>query len=295
MTLRIATRRSPLALWQARSVGDALGVEYEFVHLETEGDLRSTASLHEMGGQGVFVKEVQAAVLSGRADIAVHSAKDLPTMSVPGLEICAVPLRGEVRDALVGGSLAGLKNAATVATSSSRRISQLRTLRPDLKIVPVRGNIQTRIERSREHDALMVAAVALERLELHEEAMEIFSIESFCPQVGQGALAVECRTDDGAVKELLQSLDHGPSHRAVVAERAMLERLGAGCTLPVGGYAYAEDDTLTLSGFVGSLDGRINVKAIQSGTDPVALGVALGEELMGLGGDALLEQAMSSR
>ncbi|MGC8464308.1 MAG: hydroxymethylbilane synthase [Acidimicrobiales bacterium] len=293
MTLRVATRSSPLALWQAHTVGGQLGVPYEIVEIHSEGDRRLREPLAEIGGQGIFVKEIQQAVLDGRAEIAVHSAKDLPTAKVPGLQLAAVPVRAEVRDALVGQSLGALRKGATVATSSARRRAQLLSLRPDLVVSEVRGNMATRLAQLPPGGSLFVAAVALERLGLKDRIVEVLPVESFCPQVGQGALAVECRSDDSTSLAMLAEIDHRESHRAIAAERAMLERLGAGCTLPVGAYAVSTGERLDIQGFVASLDGRVVIRMSGHGDDPVRVGQGLGDALLARGGRDLLVELVS--
>ncbi len=212
-TIRAATRGSPLARWQADHIAALLraidpDVTVELVVVDTQGDRRLDVPIWELGGKGVFAKEVQAAVLDGRADIAVHSAKDLPSLAVPGLVIAAVPERGDPRDALVGSTLAALPKGAEVATGSLRRQAQLAAARPDLRFVGLRGNMATRIARAAEHDAVVVAATALDRLGLADRIAERLSTEIVLPQVAQAALAVECRDDDGSLLGLLRSIEH---------------------------------------------------------------------------------------
>ena len=237
----VATRGSNLALTQARLVAALLAevaeVEVELVVVETLGDRRTDTPISALGGQGVFVKEVQAAVLDGRADLAVHSAKDLPSTPTPGLVIAAVPERADPRDALVGSTLDGLAPGSLVATGSVRRRAQLAWLRPDLTFTGLRGNIETRLAKAPAYDAIVVAAAALARLGRLEDVAELLAPTVMVPQVGQGALAVECREDDDRARAALAAVDHGPSHRAVDAERAFLATLGSGCDLPVGAYA----------------------------------------------------------
>src|SRR4051794_16124009 len=220
--LRAATRGSALARWQTDHVPGLLGADVDVVVVETTGDRRTDVAIHEMGGQGVFVKEVQAAVLDGRADIAVHSAKDLPSTPAPGLLLAAVPERDDARDALVGARLAELAPGARVATGSVRRRAQLAWIRPDLTFVGLRGNIGTRLEKAGtgDIDAIVVAYAALRRLGLAERATEVLSPWVMLPQVAQGALAIECRADDTEVIERLITIEHGPSRWAVDAERA---------------------------------------------------------------------------
>ncbi len=216
--LRAATRGSPLARWQAEAIAALVRehdpeVEVELVVVDTQGDRRLDVPIWELGGKGVFAKEVQAAVLDGRADLAVHSAKDLPSVTVPGLVIAAVPERGDPRDALVGSTLADLGEGAEVATGSLRRQAQLATARPDLRFVGLRGNMATRIAKAADHDAVVVAATALDRLGLADQIAERLTTELVLPQVGQAALAVECREDDGPRRELLASVEHRDTRR----------------------------------------------------------------------------------
>lgn len=260
--LRIATRGSELARWQADHIAALLsevhGLTAELVVVDTTGDRRQDVPLWQMGGKGVFAKEVQAAVLDGRADLAVHSGKDLPSLEVPGLTLAAVPERGDPRDALVGSTLAALPVGGTVATGSVRRRAQLADLRPDLTFVGLRGNMATRLARAGDVAAVVVAAVALERLGLSDRLTEILEPAVLLPQVAQGALAVECRSADREVRDLLAALDHGPSRLAVTAERAYLAELGGGCDLPAGAHAtVTPDGTLSLEALLASLDGRV--------------------------------------
>lgn len=297
--LRVATRASALARWQAERVarllrdaadGDAVAVE--LVPVTTTGDVDLTTPLHALGGTGVFVKEVQAAVLEGRADVAVHSAKDLPASDTPeGLVLAAVPERGDARDALVGAPLAALPNGARVATGSVRRRAQLGALRPDLTFSELRGNMATRLEKAADFDAIVVASVALERLGLADRVAEVLDTDAMCPQVGQGALAVECRVDDDETLARLASIDDLAAHRAVDAERAFLAQLGSGCELPCGAYARtgpAAGDPIRIEAVLASLDGRTVLRAAASDPDPLTAGRVLAEDLLGRGGRALL-------
>jgi hydroxymethylbilane synthase len=221
-------------------------VTVELVVVSTEGDRRVDVPLSEIGGKGVFVKEVQAAVLDGRADLAVHSAKDLPAVTPDGLVIAAVPARADARDALVGTPLVGIPTNGRVATGSRRRAVQLRELRPDLEIVDLRGNIATRIAQVAHHDAVVVAVAALDRLGLSEHIAEVLAVDALCPQVGQGSLAVECRADDAETIVVLAALDDPVSRRRWEAERGFLEALGGDCDLPAGAYAELDGDDLVL-------------------------------------------------
>ena len=289
--LRVATRGSALARWQTAHVGDLLGQEIEVVVVETGGDRRTDVPIWEIGGQGVFVKEVQAAVLEGRADVAVHSAKDLPSAPTPGLALAAIPERDDPRDALVGSSLDRLPAGALVATGSVRRRAQLAWARPDLTFTGLRGNIATRLAKAPSYDAIVVALAALRRLGLADRVAEALDPTVMLPQVGQGTLAVECRLDDEATRVALVSIDHAPSRRAVEAERAFLAELGGGCELPVGAYARLVDgDDLELAGMVSSLDGRVMLRQTMAGPEPGGLGRALSRHLLDdCGGRALLE------
>ena len=260
--LRVATRGSALARWQAERVvarlQDSLGDRgAELVVIETTGDQRADEPLHAIGGTGVFVKEVQAAVLAGQADVAVHSAKDLPAQSFPGLVLAAIPERADPRDALVGSTLADLPTGAVVATGSVRRRAQLAHLRPDLGFAELRGNIPTRLERAAGFDAIVVAAAALDRLDLSSRIAERLDPAVMVPQVAQGALAVECRVDDQATLAQLQTINDPTAERAVVAERAFLAELGSGCSLPIGAYAQIEGADVVITGILSSYDGRV--------------------------------------
>jgi hydroxymethylbilane synthase len=284
----VATRGSALARWQAEHVTSLLravddSVDVELVIVDTAGDRRQDVEIWQMGGKGVFVKEVQAAVLAGRADIAVHSAKDLPSRQVDGLALAAVPVRGEVRDALVGATLEAIPAGGRVATGSARRRSQLADLRPDLTFANLRGNIPTRLERAAEHDAVVIAAVALERLGRSDAVTELLSTEVMLPQVGQGALAVECREEDDELRELLGAIEHSPSRRSVEGERAFLEELGGDCDLPAGALARVDDDDpahIEIEGLLASLDGRIVLRHHERGTDAVAVGHEVAAHLL---------------
>jgi hydroxymethylbilane synthase len=276
-TLRVATRASALARWQAEHVAALVrsaepSVQVELVPVETTGDARLDVPLHTMGGQGVFVKEVQQAVLEGRADCAVHSAKDLPSSFGPeGLVIAAVPERADPRDVLVGRALDDLDEGATVATGSVRRRAQLRALRPDLTFAELRGNIQTRLAKVPAGGALVMAAAALERLGLQDHVAEVLPVERMVPQVGQGALAVECRRDDTAVRALLRSVDHVPARVAVETERAFLAVFGAGCDLPIGAHAPAVPGRLlTFAWFDGPRGTYVHRKGQTLGERPMS-------------------------
>lgn len=269
--LRAATRGSPLARWQAHAIADALRandpeVEVELVIVETQGDQRLDVPIWELGGKGVFAKEVQAAVLEDRADLAVHSAKDLPSLTVPGLVLACVPERGDPRDALVGATLDDLPQGAEVATGSLRRQSQLAAVRPDLRFVGLRGNMATRIAKAADHDAVVVAAIALDRLGLGDQIAERLGVEVVLPQVGQAALAVECRSGDADLLDRLARIEHEPSRRCVDAERAFLAALGGDCSLPAAAYAVVlPDGRLSIEGRILTLDGATMLRHVVEG------------------------------
>ena len=290
--LRAATRGSPLARVQTGLVSYLLGSDTVApVVVETAGDRRTDAQIWELGGQGVFVKEVQAAVLEGRADLAVHSAKDLPSSTPDGLVLAAVPMRGDPRDALVGCRLADLPVGACVGTGSVRRRAQLAWLRPDLVFAGLRGNIDTRLSKADGFDAIVVAAVAMVRLGRQGRMTEVLEPSVLVPQVGQGALAVECRADDEATLARLAAIDHSPSHRAVDAERAYLREVGGGCDRPVGAYATVDDDgRITLEALLASADGQVVLRHTVEGDDPSDLGRQAARYLIDdAGGSMLLE------
>jgi hydroxymethylbilane synthase len=284
--LRLATRASPLALWQAGEVArllDQAGVSSELVRVSTTGDRSPDVPLSALGAQGVFVKEVQAAVLAGGADAAVHSAKDLPPVSPPGLSLAAVPERGDPRDALVGARLSDLGPGAVVATGAPRRRAQLAWAKPGLWFVELRGNIGTRLDRVPQGGAAVVAASALARLGMPDRAAEVLSADVMVPQVGQGALAVECREEDERARRALEQIDHPASHLALLAERASLAELGPGCRLPVGAWAQIHEGSepaIVLLGFLASADGTVRARRVVRGADPIALGRSLAVELL---------------
>lgn len=290
--LRVATRGSSLALAQARFVLAALDGEGEPLVVETTGDQRADVPIHSMGGTGVFVKEIEEALLDGRADAAVHSAKDLPSTLPEGLVIAAVPDRADPRDALVGCTLDRLPPGGRVGTGSVRRRSQLASLRPDLTFGNLRGNIGTRLERVADFDAVVVAAAALDRLDRSDAASERLDPHDMLPQVGQGALVVECRADDETTREALSVIENPALHTLLDAERAFLAELGGGCTLPVGALAESgSDGSTTLQALLASLDGHIVVRTEHSGADPEALGVEAADRLLHDGGRRILEDA----
>jgi hydroxymethylbilane synthase len=295
--LRVATRGSALARWQAERVVELLDVEAEYVIVSTRGDERRDVPIHAMGGTGVFVKEVEQAVLDRRADVAVHSAKDLPADTAPELVLAALPERGDARDALVGRPLDEIPTGGRVGTGSVRRRAQLAARRPDLGFAELRGNIPTRLEKAAGFDAVVLAAAALDRLGLADRIAERVDPSVVLPQVGQGALAAECRADDDATRELLAGVDDAGVRAAVTAERAYLAELGGGCNLPCGALAETGGDgSLRLEALLGSLDGRISLRARVEGHDPVAVGVEAARRLVGEeGGRLVLDDELFGR
>jgi len=279
--VRLATRSSAQATAQAQAVADALmaahpGVAVELVFVETLGDQRTDVPLHSIGGQGVFVKEVQRAVLDGHADLAVHSAKDLPSVTADGLQLAAFCARRDARDALVGRALADLPEGATVATGSVRRRAQLQAVRPDLSFVELRGNIHTRLSKLPEGGSLVMAVAAMEILGITDRIAQALPVPEFVPAPGQGCVAIECREGDDATAALLAAVDHAPTRAAVEAERAFLAELGTGCSLPVA--AHAVDGVL--HGFLADpASGRHVADTVAVGADGRTVAAALARDL----------------
>ncbi|HEY2213772.1 MAG TPA: hydroxymethylbilane synthase [Acidimicrobiales bacterium] len=309
-TVTLATRGSPLALRQANLVADSLHaawpeLEVNVLVVRTQGDV-ATGPLDQIGGQGIFVTEVEQAVADGRADIAVHSAKDLPSTMPEHLTLAAVPLRADPRDGLVGCRLADLTPGGLIATGSARRRSQLAYLRPDLIFTDLRGNMERRVSRGEDGSvsAVIVAMAAMERLDWLHRVTDVLSTTDVLPQAGQGAIAVQCRVDDKVTHELVAPLNHEPSARTLQAERAVLAALGGSCTLPVGAWAEASTDAsqLTVHGLLASGDGRTMIRMSRSGDDPTAVGIDVARALVIDGGGygldgfdaASLRQALAS-
>ena len=304
VTLRLATRGSALALWQADHVTallmavaqrQGLSLEVQKVIVETMADQRLDIPIDAMGGKGVFVKEIQAAVLDGRADLAVHSGKDLPALTPEELVIAAIPERGDVRDVLVGSTIDGLPQGGHVATGSIRRKAQLASLRPDLVFSGLRGNIATRLEKAVGFDAIVMAAAAIERLgiSLNDRVVQILEPSEMLPQVAQGALVIECRSEDTSTRSLLAELDHRPSRLCVDAERAFLAELGGDCDLPVGAFAVLDGDDIVIEALIAAPDGsKILRDTRRCGTsDGERTGRALARFLLDdAGGSALLDR-----
>ncbi len=298
--IRLATRGSPLALCQTELVAELLrhahpGLEVEPVVVRTRGDQDAATPLDQIGGQGVFVTEVEAAVHDGRAEAAVHSAKDLPSSMPAHLVLGAVPRRADARDGLVGCALAGLPPGGLVATGSARRRAQLAYLRPDLVFTPLRGNMARRVAAARDGgvSAVVVAVAAMERLGWTDELSDVLDPMDVLPQAGQGAIAVQCRAGDDATRAVVAAIDHEASHRALRAERAVLAALGGSCTVPVGAYAQtvaagaAGDRELVVTGLLAAVDGRRLLRATRNGVDPEPLGAAVARALLDGGGAAI--------
>ncbi|MBV8457801.1 MAG: hydroxymethylbilane synthase [Acetobacteraceae bacterium] len=292
-TLTIGSRGSALALWQANHVAELLNarsIETRIEIIKTTGDHLQTASLTQAGGKGLFTKEIEQALLDRSIDIAVHSLKDLPTEMTPGLTLAAVPAREDPRDALIGATLAALPRSARIGTSSSRRGAQLRYVRPDLVIEPVRGNVDTRLRKLKEgqYDAIVLAAAGLKRLGFDTEIAEILSPEQSCPAPGQGALGIQTRVGDAA-EEICRELDDADTHAAVEAERTVLAGLGGGCQLPIGAFAEKVGTMWSVMGIVIAPDGSrlVREKIARSG-NPVAAAMAIVQELLARGAAQIL-------
>ncbi len=296
MSLRIATRGSGLALKQTQRVAELIsqkspGIELETVVVSTAGDRDKKTSIQELGGQGVFVTDVQSVVLSGEADIAVHSAKDLPAKTNPGLVLASVPERADPRDALVGCIWNDLPKGASIATGSIRRRSHLSHLRPDLKFQELRGNIETRLLRVDDVDAIVVAKAALDRLDLNPEQMDALPISILLPQVGQGALAIECRDEDFEVIQILKEIEDQKVRSLIDAERSFLAEIGSGCSSPVAAHAVLEKEKILLKASIASQDGTTLLKAEASGADANQLGINIANKLLNEeGGNLLLNE-----
>lgn len=299
--LRIATRKSPLALWQAEEVARRLksfhpNLEIELVPMTTKGDQILNSPLSKVGGKGLFVKELEVAMLEGRADIAVHSMKDVPMDFPEGLQLSAVLERDDPRDAFISDnykSLDDLPDGAILGTSSLRRQTIIKSAYPKLEIKMLRGNINTRIAKleAGEYDAIILAASGLKRMGFDERITAIIEPETMLPAVGQGALGIEGRCDDAAIDALLAPLCDNETTLRLTTERAMNNRLNGGCQIPVAGYSEVNGDQITLRGLIGFPDGSQIYRSEKSAptTDTEALGIAVAEDLMAQGGDKVLE------
>lgn len=305
-SIRLGTRGSKLALWQSNWVKgelEKLGHSVELIKIKTQGDVK-TGPLAQIGGQGLFTKQLQIALHEDQIDLAVHSLKDLPTEDAAGLTIAAIPQRETTADALcfakqvVHGSLDDVSEGATVGTGSVRRAAQLLHLRPDLEIREIRGNVDTRLAKldSGEFDAIVLAAAGLSRLGLEDRINFTFDQQQLLPAVGQGALGLETRSDDATTNEAVSKLSHRESYSAALAERSMLRSLFAGCLAPVGARCEIAGETLKLTGVVLSRDGRVRIEASdeRSLDEYETLGIAVAEKLVADGADKLLAAAKSS-
>jgi len=299
--LTLGTRRSLMAMTQSGLIADALtgrtGHEIELVGVTTKGDV-SDANVAQMGGTGVFVSALRDKLLSGEVDFAVHSLKDLPTLPAEGIALAAIPPRDDPRDALCGpAKLADLPHGARIGTGSLRRMAQLRGLRHDLDVVPIRGNADTRLRKmtTGEFDAVVLALAGLVRIDRMETISEVFDPGQMLPAPGQGALALECRADRPELIEILATLDDPATRAAVTAERALLSELEAGCSAPVGAYAALEEQTLHLIGVVAGYDGERQVRLSESGHPDTAerLGRELATRMIAEGADQLMGERTS--
>ncbi|AKU62386.1 porphobilinogen deaminase [Aggregatibacter aphrophilus] len=304
-TLKIATRQSPLALWQANYVKDRLQQLYpdlivELVPMVTKGDVILDSPLAKIGGKGLFVKELENALLNKEADIAVHSMKDVPMQFPEGLGLAVICKREDPRDAFVSNSyrtFTELPQGAVVGTSSLRRQCQLKALRPDLDIRSLRGNVGTRLSKldNGDYDAIILASAGLIRLGLADRIASFIEVEQSLPAAGQGAVGIECRTDDVQVKQLLAPLADAETTCCVLAERAMNNHLQGGCQVPIGGYAVLQQGQLYLRALVGNVDGsqiiRAEGKSAVKNAD--VLGVQIAEQLLAQGADKILQSIYS--
>ncbi|BBL76943.1 hydroxymethylbilane synthase [Methylomagnum ishizawai] len=298
--IRIATRKSPLALWQAEHVATRLkaahpGLEIELVKLVTRGDKILDAPLAKVGGKGLFVKELEQGIFEGTADLAVHSMKDVPAELPEGLHLAAILEREDPRDAFVSlchASLAALPSEARIGTSSLRRQCQLKLLLPHCRTEVLRGNVETRLAKleSEGYDAIILAAAGLKRLGLAGRITEFLEPETSLPAVGQGAIGIECRRDDARINALLSVLHHPATAIRVAAERAFNTRLNGGCQVPIAGYAELSGDDLRLRGLVGDPEGGAVVRGEIAGNSAAAeqLGIALADDLLARGADRIL-------
>jgi hydroxymethylbilane synthase len=299
-TIRIATRKSPLAMWQAEHVAAELTrlhaeLEVEIVGMTTRGDKILDAPLAKVGGKGLFVKELEQGMLAGDADIAVHSMKDVPVDFPEGLHLAVIMDREDPLDAFVSNrfeDLAQLPEGACVGTSSLRRQCQLAARRPDLRIEPLRGNVNTRLRKLDEgaYDAIILAAAGLKRLGFAERIRAHISAEDSLPAIGQGAIGIECRSDDARVHAVIAPLHHGATAERVIAERALNARLNGGCQVPIAGHAMHDGDQLWLRGLVGTPDGTRLLRAERRGpaASAEAIGESLAEELLAQGAEEIL-------
>jgi len=299
--IRIATRKSPLALWQAEHVAARLkaffpALETELVTMVTKGDKILDAPLAKVGGKGLFVKELEQGMLEGVADIAVHSMKDVPVEFPAGLHLAVILEREDPTDAFVSNhfqSLADLPVTAKIGTCSLRRQCQIKEKLPQTQILSLRGNVNTRLAKldAGEFDAIILASAGLKRLGMADRITQSLPTTVSLPAIGQGAIGIECRVDDAQVNQMLQVLHHEATHICVRAERAMNARLNGGCQVPIGGFAQLDGELLFMRGLVGSPDGSVIYRAEKTGTiaQAEAIGVAIAEDLLAQGADKILQ------
>jgi hydroxymethylbilane synthase len=295
-SLRIGSRGSQLALWQANHVASLLreqGHNVEIEIIKTTGDKITDVALAKVGTKGMFTKEIEEALAEGRVDLAVHSLKDVPTELAPEFELAAIMRREDPRDAFISvryARLDELPRGAKVGTSSLRRQCQLKAVRPDLEIFPLRGNVDTRLRKleAGEYDAIILAAAGVHRLGLDQHVRSRIEPEVMCPAVGQGALAIESRRDDPQTASLLAFLNHAETRLAIECERALLGALGGGCQVPIGAYAVTRDGRLHLRGMVGRPDGSQVLREQASGDDAETLGRTVAKTLLQRGADKIL-------
>ncbi len=302
----IATRKSPLAMWQAEHVAAKLkqahpDLEVELLGMSTQGDKILDTPLAKIGGKGLFVKELEQGILEGQADIAVHSMKDVPVAFPEGLHLPIIMQREDPRDAFVSNqynAMEELPEGARVGTSSLRRQCQISANRPDLEILPLRGNVNTRLRKldDGEYDAIILASAGLIRLGFADRIKTYISTDTSLPAIGQGAIGIECRNNDERVNALLQPLHDADTASCVLAERAMNNRLEGGCQVPIGGHAVLEGDKLEMRGLVGSTDGKQIIRARSGGhrNEAEQIGIAIAEELLGNGADKILQALYAS-
>jgi len=296
--LRIGSRGSQLALWQANHISSLLrarGHEVELEIIKTTGDKILDVALAKVGTKGMFTKEIEEALAEGRVDLAVHSLKDLPTELSLGFEIAAITTRENSQDVFCSvryKSIAELPQHARVGTSSLRRQAQLKALRPDLEIHPLRGNVDTRLRKlaEGEYDAVILAAAGLNRLGKTDLVKQVIPRDVMCPAAGQGALGIEIRAGDAATRELLAFLDDPNARASTTCERALLNRLGGGCQVPIGAAAEVRNGVVHLDAIVANPDGSKILRESRDGADPEKLGNEVGETLLRRGGDAILEE-----
>jgi hydroxymethylbilane synthase len=295
--LRIGSRGSQLALWQAHHISALLrerGHEVELEIIKTTGDKITDVALAKVGTKGMFTKEIEEALAEGCIDLAVHSLKDLPTELSPGFEIAAITTRENPRDVFCSRkytSIEDLPQRATVGTSSLRRLAQLKAVRPDLDIHPLRGNVDTRLRKleAGEYDAIILAAAGLNRLGKTQLVRQVISAEVMCPAAGQGALGIEIRAGDTITRGHLSFLDDAAARATTTCERALLNKLGGGCQVPIGAFAEVRNGRLHLEAVVADPDGTKVLRESRDGADPVQLGESVGDALLQRGGDAILE------